>query len=80
MKAYSTVVSIGDADFLVMYDYQPEEKPVYDVESPLCGPGCPADVELISVTCNDSEMELIDLLDKKILDLIEEKILVEISE
>lgn len=80
MKAYSTVVSIGDADFLVMYDYHPEEKPVYDVESPLCGPGHPADVDLISVTCNDSEMELIDLLDKRILDLIEEKILVEISE
>lgn len=28
------------------YDYQPAEKPVYDVESPVCGPGCDASMEV----------------------------------
>lgn len=78
--AYSTVVSIGDAEFMVAYDYHPEEKPVYNLDSPVCGPGYEAHVELVSVTCNDSEMELLDLLAPKVLELIEEKILVEISE
>lgn len=30
----------------VEYDYTPAEAPVYDVESPVCGPGCDESVEV----------------------------------
>jgi hypothetical protein len=38
-----------DCDYLVDYDYQPEEKPVYNLNSPMCGPGCAAEVTINSI-------------------------------
>ena len=80
MKTPTKTVWIGDTGFDVEYDYIRAEAPIYDLDSPVCGPGHDAYVELVSVKCNDSEHELIDLLDAKVLDLISEQILVEYSE
>ncbi len=45
----------------VEYDYFPAERAVYDVDSPLCGPGCPADVDISGVYVGGHN--IIDLMD-----------------
>lgn len=80
MRTSVKTVYVGDVAFVVEYDYIPAEAPIYDVDSPVCGPGCAEDVDLISIKCEDSDFELIDLLKVKVLDLISEKVLVELSE
>lgn len=42
----------GDAEVLVEYDYEPEEAPVYNLDSPMCGPGCAAQAIIICVLIN----------------------------
>lgn len=44
--------SFGDAEVLIEYDYEPAEEPVYNIDSPTCGPGCPASVSIICVLIN----------------------------
>ena len=45
----TTTVDLGGVPFVIEYDYSPAEKPNYDVNSPLVGPGCAASVDLIEV-------------------------------
>lgn len=45
----------------VEYDYFPAERAVYDVDSPLCGPGCPADVHISGVYVGGHN--ILDLMD-----------------
>lgn len=54
-------LNYGGVPLVVEYDYQPAERPIYDVDSPLCGPGCPASVDITGVYLG--EHEILDLID-----------------
>jgi hypothetical protein len=52
MKTYKSQcreIKMDDCDYLVTFDFQPEEKPVYDLNSPMCGPGCAAEVSITNI-------------------------------
>lgn len=48
---FSTVF-LEDAEVLAEYEYQPEEAPNYDVESPGVGPGHPASLTVLNILVN----------------------------
>lgn len=48
---------LGDAEVLVEYEYEPEEAPVYNLNSPMCGPGTAAIVSLLGVLVNGKWIE-----------------------
>lgn len=50
--SFHYTASLGDATVLLEYDYHPGEEPVYDVESPVCGPGHGPEVEIFGVYIN----------------------------
>lgn len=68
----------GGLPLTVEYDYQPAERPNYDVESPLCGPGCEASVELCGVYVNGHE--IVDMLSESVLKHIAEMVLEKLVE
>jgi hypothetical protein len=45
-------VEMGAARVLVEFEMEPGERPVYDVESPMCGPGCGPTVSIIQAFVN----------------------------
>jgi hypothetical protein len=45
-------VEMGAARVLVEFEMEPGERPVYDVESPVCGPGCGPTVSIIQAFVN----------------------------
>lgn len=55
----------------VVYEYTPAEAAVYDVNSPVCGPGHDAEVEVIEVLLNGEDVR--DLLAQHVIDNLEEK-------
>ena len=57
----------------VFYDYTPPESAVYDLNSPQCGPGCPAAVDICEVMlmCEDIR----DLLADSVIERLEEQAL-----
>ena len=57
----------------VFYDYTPPEAPVYDLNSPLCGPGCPADVDICEVMLMGEDVR--DLLADSVIEMLEEQAL-----
>ena len=57
----------------VFYDYTPPEAPVYDLDSPLCGPGSPADVEICEVLLMGEDIR--DLLADSVIERLEEQAL-----
>ena len=63
-------VILGDCYALVEYEHQPAEEPIYDVESPVCGPGHPEDLTPLRVMLNGHWCDLEDVrgaLDEQIL-------------
>lgn len=79
-RSPTKTVPFGGAEFVVEYDYHPAERPVYDLDSPLCGPGYPAEVNVISVRVVGSDADLFDLLSGRVIDQLAETILLEIEE
>ena len=63
----------GGLPLTVEYDYYPAERPIYDVESPLCGPGCEASVDICGVYVGGHE--IIDLLSDSVIKHITELVL-----
>jgi len=57
----------------VFYDYTPPEAAVYDLDSPLCGPGSPADVEICEVLWMGEDIR--DLLADSVIERLEEQAL-----
>ena len=57
----------------VFYDYTPPEAAVYGLESPLCGPGSPADVEICEVLWMGEDIR--DLLADSVIERLEEQAL-----
>lgn len=68
---------VGDVELVVEYDYTPGEAPVYDVDSPVCGPGHPAEVELLGVYVKGSNADIVDLLRDSVISLLQERVLLE---
>lgn len=60
-----------DIKVTVTYEYTPAEAAVYDVNSPVCGPGHDAEVEVIEVLLNGEDIR--DLLAQHVIDELEEK-------
>jgi hypothetical protein len=38
--------TLGDSPILIEYEYEAGEDAVYNLDSPMCGPGCPASVRI----------------------------------
>ena len=57
----------------VFYDYTPAESAVYDLNSPQCGPGCPADVDICEVMLNGEDIR--DRLADSVIESLEEQAL-----
>ena len=56
---------------VVTYEYTPAERAVYDVESPVCGPGHDAEVEVIEVLLDG--VDLRDVLADSVIESLEEQ-------
>jgi hypothetical protein len=57
----------------VTYEHTPAEAAVYDLNSPLCGPGSPADVEICEVMLMGEDIR--DLLADSVIERLEEQAL-----
>ena len=66
---------LGDAMLLVEYDFREAEAANMDVESPVCGPGHPAEVDLLLVFLNGMWTDPRDILAERVLDWMEQEIL-----
>lgn len=55
----------------VFYDYTPAESAVYDLNSPQCGPGCPAEVDICEVMLMGEDVR--DLLVQSVIDELEQR-------
>lgn len=55
----------------VFYDYTPPEAAVYDPDSPVCGPGHDAEIEICEVLLNGEDVR--DLLVQSVIDELEQK-------
>ena len=62
-----------DIKVTVTYEYTPAERAVYDPDSPVCGPGHDAEVEVIEVLLGGEDVR--DLLAQHVIDDLEEKAL-----
>lgn len=55
-------IIVGDAWVPVEFDYQPEEAAVFDLNSPMCGPGCAEVIEPTVAYINGKWVDIDDLL------------------
>ena len=55
----------------VFYEYTPAEAAIYDVNSPVCGPGHDAEIEICEVMLNGEDWR--DLLAQSVLDELEQR-------
>lgn len=76
-KLPSFETTIGDLDVTVVYEYTPAEKPVYDVDSPVCGPGHDAEVDIIEVWLGNHD--LFDVLSEDVIAELQEKALMRVT-
>jgi hypothetical protein len=74
----TTEVEYAGINFTVAYDYSPAERPVYDADSPLAGPGCAASVDAYEIKLG--EHDITELLAESVRDDIEAKILEQLGE
>lgn len=65
-------LDVNGATLIVQYDYQPAERAVYDLDSPMCGPGCAAEVEITDVRVLG---DATDVLSTAVLEYIKSKVL-----
>jgi hypothetical protein len=55
----------------VFYEHTPAEAAIYDVNSPVCGPGHDAEIEICEVMLNGEDVR--DLLAQSVLDELEQR-------
>lgn len=75
-----STVYAADAPVLVVYDYQRAEEPVYDVESPVCGPGHDAAVTLTEALINGAWIDPREVFDEGIVERWEQQLLQQLEE
>ncbi len=66
-----------DIKVTVTYEYTPAERAVYDVESPLCGPGHDAEVDVIEVLLDG--VDLRDVLADSVIESLEEQAMARVA-
>ena len=64
----------GDASVLIEYEYSPPEAPVYSLDSPMCGPGCPAEVSIIQALVNGAWCDPNDVFPESLIEKWAEQI------
>ena len=69
----TTDVCYAGLTLTVSYDYSPAERPIYDADSPLAGPGWPASVEAYEIKLG--EHDITELLADSVRASIEAKVL-----
>lgn len=74
----TTTVIYGGLPLTVAYDYSPAERPVYDADSPMAGPGCQASVDAYEIKLG--EHDITDLLSDSVRSDIESKVLEQLGE
>ena len=63
-------------ELLIHYDYEPAESPIYNVESPVCGPGSKAAVYICAVYLPSTPtIDIFPLLEEYTITQLEEQIL-----
>jgi hypothetical protein len=70
---YST--TFGDADITVEYEYEPGEDAVWNLDSPMCGPGVSPYVVVIQVLINGAWIDPDGIVDRSVIERWEEEIL-----
>ena len=71
-KSPSFATTLGDSiPITVTYEYTPAEPALHDVDSPVCGPGCAASVDICEVLLNGEDIR--DLLAQHVIDSLEEQ-------
>lgn len=76
LPSFSTTLGENIA-ITVTYEHTPAEAAVYDVESPVCGPGHDAEVEICEVLLNGEDIR--DLLAQSVIDDLEERAFAQVS-
>lgn len=66
-------VVYGGVTYEVAYDYSPAERPVYDLNSPWCGPGSPAEVEIYAIRHKGEDIT--DIVSEAVTDELESIVL-----
>jgi hypothetical protein len=66
-----------DIKVTVTYEYTPAERPNYNVESPLCGPGCDAEVDVIEVLLDG--VDLRDVLADSVIESLEDQAMARVA-
>lgn len=70
----TTTLYAGGAAVLVEYEYEAGEDPIYDLNSPMCGPGCAACVTLVSALVNGEWVDPDEVFNASVLALWIDKI------
>lgn len=70
LPSFSTTLGENNA-ITVTYEHTPAEAAVYDVNSPVCGPGHDAEVEICEVLLGGEDIR--DLLAQHVIDSLEEQ-------
>ncbi len=65
---YFETMCLGDADVLVECEYTPGEPAVWNLDSPMCGPGEAAQVAIVRCLINGRWVDPQDFVDQRILD------------
>lgn len=74
----TTTLIYSGLTMTVAYNYSPAERPVYDADSPLAGPGCAASVGAYEIKLG--EHDITDLLAESVISDIEAKVLEQLGE
>jgi len=67
--------TLGDADVVVEYEYEPGEDAVWDLNSPMCGPGVSPSAVVIQVLINGAWIDPDGIVDRSVIERWEEEIL-----
>lgn len=68
-------VEMGAARVLVEFEMEPGERPVYNVESPVCGPGCGPTVSIIQAFVNGEWVDPQDCFHESLIEKWEQQVL-----
>lgn len=82
MKSDSIQITYENVLYQIDFDYFPGEEPNLDPESPTCGPGSPAEIEIwsISVNADKYKQNIIEIVKDEIIEYFEELVAQKMNE
>lgn len=76
MPTNTITLTYSGIELLIHYDYEPAESPIYDVESPVCGPGSEDAAHICAVYLPSAPtIDIFPLLEEYTITQLEEQIL-----